>query len=105
VYLPVKWRRPVKFAGAKVVLLDINIDLLKVRTESLRSDGLRFPVSRCDVLNKKISRKQRVRFGTDSERIDILNQCRRRQHAEGHHPGAEQNIFDLQIEHFKEVTI
>ncbi len=90
-------------AGAKVVLLDINIELLKVRVESLRHDGAEVIGISCDVLNKKnleeTESEIRDRFG----RIDILINA-----AGGNMRnatiGVEQNIFDLQIEHFKEVT-
>jgi NAD(P)-dependent dehydrogenase (short-subunit alcohol dehydrogenase family) len=90
-------------SGAKVVLLDINIDLLKSRVESLRSDGTEVIGLRCDVLNKKnleeVDAEIRDRFG----RIDILINA-----AGGNMQnatiGVEQSIFDLQIEYFKEVT-
>jgi NAD(P)-dependent dehydrogenase (short-subunit alcohol dehydrogenase family) len=90
-------------AGVKVVLLDINGEQLKHKVNTLRQFGTEVTGFQCDVLDKTNIEEIQAVILNQFKRIDILINA-----AGGNMPaatvGVDQNIFDLKIEHFREVT-
>ncbi|MGH7495631.1 MAG: SDR family oxidoreductase [bacterium] len=90
-------------AGAKVVLLGRNEQNLQQKVAALGKTGDEVMGLRCDVLDEQNLQNANSRVLEKYQRIDILINA-----AGGNMPGAtigvDQNIFDLQLEHFREVT-
>lgn len=89
--------------GAKVVLLDINEDNLKIRTETLKKIDKNVYGFKCDVLNEDSIKSVRDTILNQLGKIDILINA-----AGGNVAGAtiglDQTVFDLKFDQFKRVT-
>jgi NAD(P)-dependent dehydrogenase (short-subunit alcohol dehydrogenase family) len=90
-------------AGAKVVLLDINEENLKKKTDSLQKKDSEVVGIKCNVLDTESLKKVHNEIINKFKHIDILVNA-----AGGNMPGAtiglDQTVFDLEIEQIKKVT-
>ncbi|MGD1007083.1 MAG: SDR family oxidoreductase [Ignavibacteriaceae bacterium] len=90
-------------AGVKIVLLDINDENLKKKTEALKQINKNVIGFKCSVLDEASIQKAQAAILNEFGRIDILVNA-----AGGNIAGAtigiDQTIFDLQIDQFKKVT-
>jgi NAD(P)-dependent dehydrogenase (short-subunit alcohol dehydrogenase family) len=90
-------------AGAKVVLLDINEENLKKKTNSLQKKDSEVTGIKCNVLEIESLKKVQKEIIDKYKHIDILVNA-----AGGNMPGAtiglDQTVFDLEIEQIKKVT-
>jgi NAD(P)-dependent dehydrogenase (short-subunit alcohol dehydrogenase family) len=89
-------------AGVKIVLLDINDENLKKKTEALKQINKNVIGFKCSVLDEASIQKAQAAILNEFGRIDILVNA-----AGGNIAGAtigiDQTIFDLQIDQFKKV--
>jgi len=90
-------------AGAKVILLDINEEKLKIRVNELKTAGVSVSGIKCNVLDQENIQQVNDIIVKDFGRIDILINA-----AGGNMPGAtvglEKTVFDLNFLDFKKVT-
>jgi NAD(P)-dependent dehydrogenase (short-subunit alcohol dehydrogenase family) len=90
-------------AGVKVVILDINDENLKKKTEELKKISKNVLGLKCNVLDEESIQNAKASILNEFGRIDILVNA-----AGGNMAGAtigiDQTIFDLKIDQFKKVT-
>ena len=90
-------------AGAKVILLDINEQILGQKVEKLRKTSTNVLGIKCDVLNEENLREVNQKILSEYGRIEILVNA-----AGGNITaatiGVNQDFFDLKIDAFKKVT-
>jgi NAD(P)-dependent dehydrogenase (short-subunit alcohol dehydrogenase family) len=90
-------------AGVKVVLLDINDENLKKKTEALKQINKNVIGINCNVLDEASIQKAQAAILNEFCRIDILVNAAGGNMA-GATIGVDQTIFDLQIDQFRKVT-
>ena len=90
-------------SGAKVVLLDINLENVEKKAKELSKNGKEVIGLKCDVLDEEMLKKVNDEIIQKFGRIDILVNAAGGNMA-GATIGVDQNIFDLKMEHFKRVT-
>jgi NAD(P)-dependent dehydrogenase (short-subunit alcohol dehydrogenase family) len=89
-------------AGVKVVILDINDENLKKKTEALKQVNKNVLGLKCDVLDEDSILKAQTDILSEFGRIDILVNAAGGNMA-GATIGVNQTIFDLKIDQFKKV--
>lgn len=90
-------------SGAKVILLDINLENVEKKADELSKDGHEVMGLKCNVLDEEILKKVNDEIVEKFGRIDILVNAAGGNMA-GATIGVDQNIFDLQMDQFKKVT-
>jgi len=90
-------------AGVKVVILDINDENLKKKTEALKQINNNIIGLKCNVLEEESIQKAQTAILNEFGHIDILVNAAGGNMA-GATIGVDQTIFDLKMDQFKKVT-